>query len=100
LFALLPVSFLAAMLLGDWLLVMAGYSSGEQNIPASVALKAGLPAVVVLVAPLVAAAWCGRRAQARGHPAGRALFLTAAIVAAESIVLNLVQVAVSWILGV
>jgi hypothetical protein len=62
------------------------------------ALKAGLPAVLVLVTPLIAGAWCGRRAERLGHPGGRALLVTATVVAAALIFLNLVQVLASWIL--
>jgi hypothetical protein len=86
------------MFLGDWLLHVQGYSSDDESLPASMALKAGLPAVLVLVTPLIAGAWCGRRAERLGHPGGRALLVTATVVAAALIFLNLVQVLASWIL--
>jgi hypothetical protein len=47
---------------------------------------------------LIAGAWCGRRAERLGHPGGRALLVTATVVAAALIFLNLVQVLASWIL--
>lgn len=97
--ALLPVAFVAAALLGDWLLSVQGYSSGDGNLPTAVVLRAGLPALLVLVAPSVVGAWCGRRAERLGHPGGRALFIVGAVVAAASLALNLVQVLASGILG-
>jgi len=99
LLALLPVSFAGAMVVGDWLVTVQGYSSAEANLPPSVALRAGLPAVVVLVLPMVGAAWCGRRADRHRHPGGRALFATAAVVATASVFLNLVQVLAAWVAG-
>ncbi|WP_143054890.1 hypothetical protein [Nocardioides luteus] len=98
-FALLPVAFVGAAILGDWLLSVQGYSSGEGDLPTAVVLRAGLPALLVLVAPSIAGAWCGHRAERLGHPGGRALFIVGTVVAAASVVLNLVQVIASWVLG-
>lgn len=98
-FALLPVAFVGAEILGDWLLSLQGYSSGDEDPPTAVVLKAGLPALLVLVAPSIAGAWCGHRAERLGHPGGRALFIVGAVVAAVSLALNLVQVLASWVLG-
>lgn len=97
-FALLPVAFVGAAILGDWLLSVQGYSSGDEELPTAVVLRAGLPALLVLVAPSIAGAWCGHRAERLGHPGGRALFIVGAVVAAASVVLNLVQVLASWVL--
>jgi len=97
-FALLPVAFVGAAILGDWLLSVQGYSSGDEDLPAGVILRAGLPALLVLVAPSIAGAWCGHRAERLGHPGGRALFIVGTVVAAASVVLNLGQVLASWFL--
>ena len=97
-FALLPVAFGGAALLGDWLLSGQGYSSGDEDVPTAVVLRAGLPARLVLVAPSIAGAWYGHRAERLGHPGGRALFIVGTVVAAASVFLNLVQVVASWVL--
>jgi hypothetical protein len=92
LLALLPVTLIGAMVLGDWLLSVQGHSAGEAAIPAMVALRAGLPAVTLLVSPLVAAAWCGRAAARAGDPRGRSLFVVGGILALAMVALNLIQV--------
>lgn len=97
-FALLPVAFVAAEILGDWLLSVQGYSSGDEDVPTAVGLRAGLPAVLVLITPPIAGAWCGRKAERLGHPGGRPLFIVGTVVAAASVFLNLVQVLASRIL--
>lgn len=92
LLAFLPVTLVGAMVLGEWLLGVQGHSGAEADLPAAVALRAGLPAVVLLVSPLLAAAWCGRAAARAGDPRGRSLFLVAGILALAMVALNLVQV--------
>jgi hypothetical protein len=72
--ALLPVAFVVAMFVGEGLISALGYESGE-SVPLGPALLAGIPALVVLIAPGVAAVFYGGRAY---RTAGR----TAAIVAA------------------
>jgi len=98
-FALLPAAFVGAAILGDWLVSLQGYSSGDEDVPTAVTLRAGLPALLVLLAPSITGAWCGHRAERLGHPGGRALFIVGTVVAAASVFLNLVQVLASWILG-
>ena len=92
LFALIPVTLVGAIFLGDWLLSVQGYAGGDPDLPVMVALRAGLPAVLLLVAPLVAAAWYGRLADRAGDRRGRVLALVAIVVAIAMVALNLVQV--------
>ena len=58
---------------------LQGYDGTEPDLPTSAALLAGLPAVLVLVSPMVASAWCGRRAET-GRPRGTGLWLVSALV--------------------
>lgn len=68
---LVPVAFVAAMGLGEWLLSRQGQGAGaEEPVPLGAALAAGLPAVLVLLAPAVSAIWCGLRARREGLRAG------------------------------
>lgn len=69
--ALLPVSFVAAMVQGDALLSLQGYDSGSAELipPAGVAL-AGIPAVLVLIGPTIPAMVFGCRARRLGMRAG------------------------------
>lgn len=72
---LIPVAFVAATLLGEWLLSVQGHDAGESELPVSVMLRAGVPAVLVMVAPPGLAAWCGWRARGRGDVRGVALLV-------------------------
>lgn len=99
-FALLPVAFVGAELLGDWLLGLQGYSSGNGSVPVAVALRTGLPALLVLIAPALAGAWCGHKAARLGHPGGQPLFITGVVVAAAMVLLNLGQLLAAWVLGI
>src|SRR5687768_12028417 len=77
--ALLPAALVLAMLLGEWLLSLQGFDgvTGE-GPPLAAVLRAGGPAVLVLIAPGVAAFCFGLRARRHGEPAG----LTPAIIGA------------------
>src|SRR5512132_3580230 len=68
--AVLPLAFVGAMLIGDGLLTLQGYQSGDSEIPIGVVLRAGVPAVLVLIAPTIPAIWFGLRARQLGIPAG------------------------------
>lgn len=69
--ALLPVSFVAAMVLGDALLSLQGHDSGSaEPIPLGVVALAGIPAVLVLIAPTIPAMAFGFRARRLGMRAG------------------------------
>lgn len=91
-FATTPVMFALGSLLGEWLLSRQGHDSSDPDLPVGVALAAGLPALVLLVAPALVGAWCGRRASGQGNPGGRTLLLTSGIVGVVLVALNLVQV--------
>jgi hypothetical protein len=68
---LVPVAFVAAVVLGEWLLSLQGHGSGgEETVPLGAALAAGLPAVLILLAPAGSAIWCGLRARREGLRAG------------------------------
>jgi hypothetical protein len=59
------------MFIGDGLLTMQGYESGSaESLPVGVALKAGIPAMLVLIAPAVTAMLFGFRARRRGASNG------------------------------
>jgi hypothetical protein len=92
---LLPVTAVAAMVLGDWLLTRQGYESGSTEIEPGAALTAGGPALLVMISPTIATVWFGLRARHYRHPAWKAPVLTAAVLAAAGIGLNLVQVVVA-----
>ncbi len=70
--ALVPVAFIAAVVLGDWVFSLQGYDSGGavQAAPLQVVLLAGIPAVLVMIAPGIAAGWLGFRARRLGIPSG------------------------------
>ena len=91
---LLPVSFVGAMVLGDWLLTSQGYQSGTEDIELGAILKAGVPAMLVLVTPTLPAAWFGLKAKKLGHPDWLAPVLAAGVIAAAAVALNLLQLSV------
>lgn len=96
---LLPISFGGAMVVGDWLLAVQGYRTGAEDVTTTAALKAGLPAVLVLLTPTAFAAWFALRAKKLGHPGWQAPMITAAALAAVFVALNLVQVLVAIAFG-
>ena len=91
--AILPLAFVGAMILGDGLLTLQGYQSGDSEIPRGVALMAGIPAVLVLIAPTIPAIGFGLRARRLGIPAGAIPALVGLVVAAMSILLNALPLA-------
>lgn len=95
--ALLPVALTAAMFLWSGSLMEQGwYLRADLDMPLRVALRAGVPALAVLVIPPAVAAWCGRRAERLGHPGGRDLRVIAIVVTAVSLALNLAPLLVVW----
>ena len=67
--ALLPVAFVVAIFAGEGLLRLLDYESGE-SVPVGPALLARIPALLMLIAPGVAAVFYGNRAhRAAGRPA-------------------------------
>jgi hypothetical protein len=91
--AILPLAFVGAMILGDGLLTLQGYHSGDSEIPQRVALMAGIPAVLVLIAPTIPAIGFGLRARQLGIPAGAIPALVGLVAAAMSILLNALPLA-------
>jgi hypothetical protein len=66
--ALLPVALVLAMVVGEGLISALGYHSGSQEpVPVGPVLLAGVPALLLLVAPGVAAVRYGRRAYRAGR---------------------------------
>lgn len=95
--ALLPVALTAAMFLWSGSLAEQGwYLHADLDMPLGVALRAGVPALAVLVVPPALAAWCGRMAERLGHPGGHDLRVIAIVVTAVSVALNLAPLLVVW----
>lgn len=67
---LLRVGFVLAMVVGEGLISVLGYQSGgEEPVPVGSGLVAGIPALVILVTPGMAAVSFGRRAAHGGRAA-------------------------------
>ncbi|MFE9097932.1 hypothetical protein [Streptomyces sp. NPDC007264] len=87
---LLPVSFVAAAFLGDWLLSLQGYHGGDDSIPVSASLWAGGPSLLVLVIPPVATLFFGLRARRKGAArSGTGAVVVGGAAATGLVVLNL-----------
>ena len=56
-----------AMVVGEGLISALGYQSAEQPVPVGPALLAGIPALLILITPGVAAVYYGRRASRAGR---------------------------------
>ena len=67
--ALLPLALVVAMVVGEGLITMLGYESGaEDPIPVGPALLVSIPALLILIAPGIAAVFfsrCAYRADRR-----------------------------------
>ena len=89
------------MVLGDWLLTVQGRQPGDEAVvPFGLAVRAGLPALVVLVAPAVLAMVLGLRAARRhGLRAGLLPAEVGLIVTIAAVVLNLVSYVVGLLLS-
>jgi hypothetical protein len=81
------------MFFGDGLLTLQGYQSGDSEIPPAVALMAGILAVLVLIAPTIPAIGFGLRARKLGIPAGVIRARVGLVIAAMSILLNALPLA-------
>lgn len=68
--ALIPVALIVAMVVGEGLYGLLGYKPEEGAEPLWVALAAGIPAVLLFLAPCVSAVLYGNRARAQGHRLG------------------------------
>ena len=88
--ALLPVAFVLAMVVGEGLLSALGYESGtEVPVPLGPAALAGVPAVLILVAPGVAAFHYGRRAYRNGRQDANVPAWIGGVIAVVALALNL-----------
>jgi hypothetical protein len=87
--ALIPVAFVAAMFIGEGLLSLQGFESGAEEFPPlGVTLLAAIPALLVMVAPAVAAVVFGFRARQRGAGTGIIPAVIGIVVIAYGIVAN------------
>lgn len=90
-FALFVPSFVASFLTGEGLVVALGYGSGDQEVPAGIALAAGLPAIIVFALPTLLVWHFGSRAERHGNREGRAPIVVALVLSGGFLALNLVQ---------
>ncbi len=87
--ALTPVGFVLGMLLGEALAAAQGFEGGSDVFPpARVVLLAGLPAMVVLLAPAVPGIVLGLRARHHGASAGWVPALIGALVVVSAVLAN------------
>ena len=94
--ASLPIAFVMAMLTGEGLLAMMGYGSGDGTmVPIGVVLIAGVPALLLLVAPAVTAVLCGRRAVRAGRTAGRVPATIGGAIGLLALILNVLPFVVA-----
>jgi len=96
--ALLPVAFVAASVLGDWLLSRQGHDSGDPDLPLGVVLRAGLPALLLVLTPLGLTVWCGWRVRGRGDRRGIALMVVGSTLGLGLLFLNLAPLLISALL--
>ena len=87
--AFFPVAVLAVMVLGDWLLSLAGYDSAEPDIPRRVRLLVGGPMVLVALVPSLLGAWFGQRARNAGDGRGLAPVVVGLTLSAAFVLQNL-----------
>ena len=88
--ALFVPSMVAAFVTGEGLLAALGHS-GDETVPAGVALMAGLPAIFVFALPTLLVRHFGRQAERRGHPDGRTPIIVALVIAGGFLAMNLFQ---------
>jgi hypothetical protein len=94
--ALLPVALVLAMVVGEGLISALGYQSGSQEpVPVGPVLLAGVPALLILVAPGVAAVHYGRRA----HRAGRREAIVPAWIGGVAAVVVVAQNVLAFLVG-
>ena len=95
--ALFLPSFVAAFVVGEGLATAFGYPAGAEDVPAWVALVAGLSACAVFAAPVLVAWALARRAH--GAPGARTPVVVAGAVAGFFLAQNLLAGLVTWISG-
>lgn len=82
-------SLIGAFLVGEGLASWYGYPSGEEIVPAWVALAAGLPACLVFALPAVPTQFYARRALAAGRPDARGPLIVAVVLPVLFVAQNL-----------
>lgn len=88
--AAIPVAFIVAFVVGEGLASLLGYEGGTTDLaPPGVMLGAGLPALLVMIAPTIPAMVFGFRAWRLGRTEGLIAAIIAIIAAAWAIVGNL-----------
>lgn len=87
---LLFPAFALAVLLGGWLLSVQGYGDSDEGVPLGATLAAGGCALLVLIAPALAALHYGLRGHRHGDPGGLAPALVGGITAFALVALNVV----------
>jgi hypothetical protein len=83
-------SLIAAFVVGEGLLSWFGYS-GEEDVPAGIALSAGLPACLVFALPAVVTWLFARRAMAAGRRDARGPLIVAVALPALFLAQNLLS---------
>ncbi len=68
--ALIPVAFVAAIVIGEVVIGALGYPAGGKTPPPSLRAGVGIPATLLLIAPGVIAGIYGLRARRAGEPRG------------------------------
>jgi len=77
------------MFIGDGLLTMQGYGSDSaESVPVGATLMAGIPAVLVIIAPAITAMLFGFRARRRGASKGLIPAVIGIVVGANSVLMN------------
>jgi len=87
--ALIPVAFVAAMVIGEGLFALQGFESGTDEFPPlGVTLLAAIPAGLVMIAPAVAAVVFGFAARRHGSAPGIIPAVIGIVVVAYGILAN------------
>ncbi len=95
--ALIPVTFVAAIFIGEGLISLQGYGSATDRLPpVRSTLIAAVPAVLLMLAPAFAAIVLGFRARRQGAGNGIIPAVIGVVIAAYVILTNSLQ----WLLGV
>jgi len=85
--AAIPVAFMAGMVIGEGLLALQGYDSGDP-LPPGVIVSAAGPALLLILAPELAAAVLGFRARGRGEASGIIPAVIGIVAAAFTLITN------------
>jgi hypothetical protein len=97
--ALTVPAFVGAMFLGEGLLSALGYSSDDTSIPFDVVVRAGGPALLLMVTPPALAVWYGLRARREGSPQGFVPAVVGATIAIGAVGLNVASYVLALLFG-